>query len=76
MKLEHLTTETFKEKIFKERKKGAIVFWHDELVKQWNFESSVGLENGYDLAILATPHSGIDLSKIGNTPFIDTRKSI
>ena len=58
------------------RSKGATVFWHDELVKQWNFESSVGLENGYDLAILATPHSGIDLSKIGNTPFIDTRKSV
>jgi UDP-N-acetyl-D-glucosamine dehydrogenase len=57
------------------RAKGATVFWHDDIVKNWNFENSVELEAGYDLAILATLHSGIDLSKIGITPLIDTRKS-
>jgi UDP-N-acetyl-D-glucosamine dehydrogenase len=36
------------------RKSGAAVSWHDDLVKNWNGQSSVALSGGYDLAILAT----------------------
>lgn len=62
--------------IQKLRAKGAKVFWHDELVKEWNGETSVAISSDYDLAILATPHNGIDLSKLGATPLIDTRGSV
>lgn len=58
------------------RKKGAHVTWHDELVKEWNGEKSVELDSGYELAILATPHSYMDLMKLGDTPRLDTRGSI
>ena len=58
------------------RLKEAEVFWHDDLVKEWNGEKSVALSNQYDLAILATPHDGVDLSKLGNTPILNTRSSI
>lgn len=56
--------------------KGARVFWHDDLVKEWNGENSVALSNQYDLAILATPHDYLDLSKLGNVPILNTRGSI
>ena len=57
------------------KEKGAEVFWHDDLVKMWNGEKSVALSDKYDLAILATPHDGIDLTKLGVTPLINTRGS-
>ena len=48
------------------KKSGAVVSWHDELVKSWNGESSVALcSSGFDLAILATPHDYLDLSLLG-----------
>ena len=53
--------------------KGAQVFWHDELVKEWNGENSVPLGNDYDLAILATPHDYLEMSKLGNVPILNTR---
>jgi UDP-N-acetyl-D-glucosamine dehydrogenase len=56
--------------------KGANVSWHDELVKKWEGSESVALSSAYDLAILATPHNGVDLSKLGNTPILNTRSSI
>lgn len=56
--------------------KGAEVSWHDDLVKEWNGNKSVALSNNFDLAILATPHDYIDLSKLGSVPFLDTRSSI
>lgn len=56
--------------------KGANVSWHDELVKKWEGSESVALSSSYDLAILATPHDGVDLSKLGNTPILNTRSSI
>lgn len=56
--------------------KGANVSWHDELVKKWEGCESVALSSDYDLAILATPHDGVDLSKLGNTPILNTRGSI
>jgi UDP-N-acetyl-D-glucosamine dehydrogenase len=55
---------------------GAVVSWHDDLVKEWNGEKSVGLSNKYDLAILATPHDYLDLTKLGDVPILNTRGSI
>ena len=58
------------------KQKGAQVFWHDDLVKEWNGEKSVGLSSDFDLAIIATPHDYLDLSKLGNVPILNTRGSI
>jgi len=58
------------------KNKGAEVFWHDDLVKEWNGEKSVALSNKYDLAILATPHDYLDLTKLGDVPTLNTRGSI
>jgi UDP-N-acetyl-D-glucosamine dehydrogenase len=57
------------------KKSGAVVNWHDDLVKSWNGESSEALGNGFDLAILATPHDYLDLSLLGNVPVLNTRGS-
>ena len=57
------------------KKSGAVVSWHDDLVKSWNGESSVALGGGFDLAILATPHDYLDLSLLGSTPLLNTRGS-
>jgi len=56
--------------------KGAHVSWHDDLVKEWNGEKSVPLSIDFDLAILATPHDYLDLTKLGNVPILNTRGSI
>jgi len=56
--------------------KGAQVSWHDDLVKEWNGEKSVALSDEYDLAILATPHDYLDLTKLGDVPILNTRVSI
>jgi UDP-N-acetyl-D-glucosamine dehydrogenase len=58
------------------KNKCAEVFWHDNLVKEWNGEKSVDLSNEYDLAILATPHDYLDLTKLGDVPVLNTRGSI
>jgi UDP-N-acetyl-D-glucosamine dehydrogenase len=58
------------------KNRGAEVFWHDDLVKEWNGEKSVDLSNKYDLAILATPHDYLDLTKLGDVPILNTRGSI
>jgi UDP-N-acetyl-D-glucosamine dehydrogenase len=55
--------------------KGAKVSWHDDLVKDWNGEKSSELSPGFDLAIIATPHSYIDIKKLGDTPILDTKGS-
>jgi nucleotide sugar dehydrogenase len=55
------------------RQSGAQVLWHDDLVSSWNGELSTPLTSGYDLAILANPHTGIDLSQLGDTPILNTR---
>jgi UDP-N-acetyl-D-glucosamine dehydrogenase len=56
-------------------KSGAVVSWHDDLVKSWNGESSVALGSGFDLAILATAHDYLDLTLLGNVPVLNTRGS-
>lgn len=58
------------------RNRGAQVFWHDDLIKDWNGEKSIELHEGFDLAVIATLHSYIDLAKLGATPILDTRGSI
>jgi UDP-N-acetyl-D-glucosamine dehydrogenase len=55
------------------RSRGAHVSWHDDLVKEWNGEKSVELENGFDLAIMATAHAYLDLQKLGDTFILDAR---
>jgi len=62
-----------KDLLTKLKSKGAIVRWHDELVKEWNGEKSVPLSDGYDLAILATPHNYLDLKSLGNIPILNTK---
>jgi UDP-N-acetyl-D-glucosamine dehydrogenase len=58
------------------KQKGAEVAWHDDLVKVFNGEISTALSSDFDLAILATPHDYLDLTKLGNTPLLNTRGSI
>jgi UDP-N-acetyl-D-glucosamine dehydrogenase len=58
------------------KQKEAQVFWHDDLVKVWNGEESVALSSDFDLAIIATPHEYLDLSKLGYVPILNTRGSI
>ena len=58
------------------KQKGAQVSWHDDLVKAWNGEKSVTLSSDFDLAIIATPHDYLDLTKLGNVPILNTRGSI
>jgi UDP-N-acetyl-D-glucosamine dehydrogenase len=58
------------------KQKGAQVSWHDDLVKEWKGEKSVALSSLFDLAIIATPHDYLDLSKLGNVPILNTRGSI
>jgi len=58
------------------KNKGAQVFWHDDLVREWNGEKSVTLSSDFDLAIIATPHDYLDLTKLGDMPILNTRGSI
>jgi len=58
------------------RGKGAQVTWHDDLVKVWKGEKSVALSSDFDLAIIATPHDYLDLSRLGNVLILNTRGSI
>jgi UDP-N-acetyl-D-glucosamine dehydrogenase len=58
------------------KQKGAEVFWHDDLVNEWNGEKSVALSSDFDLAIMATPHDYLDLTNLGNVPILNTRGSI
>lgn len=56
------------------RDKGAIVFWNDDLIQEWNSEKSVTLSSEYDLAIIATMHKDLELNKLGSTLILDTRR--
>ena len=55
------------------RAEGAQVDWHDDLVSEWNGEKSHSLNSGFDLVVIANPHSGTNLSQLGSTPTLDTR---
>jgi UDP-N-acetyl-D-glucosamine dehydrogenase len=56
------------------RARGADVAWHDELVKNWNSETSSPLDSNSDLIVLAQVHHGVDLSTIIGTKILDTRR--
>ena len=58
------------------KQRGAIVSWHDDLVKEWDGSKSVELSDNFDLAILATPHDYLDLTKLRSVPILNTRSSI
>ena len=45
------------------RNEGAVVSWHDEVVGNWNGESSAPL-NGADISVVVTKHSSVDAKKI------------
>ena len=69
--------ETSVENLIKNLKeKEALVFWHDDLVKDWNGTPSTPLSSNYDLAIIATPHDYLDLTKLGAVPILNTRGSV
>lgn len=55
------------------KQKGAVVSWHDDLIKEWNGEKSVSLSGEFDLAIITTPHDYLDLTMLGNVPVLNTR---
>ncbi len=55
------------------RFKGAIVVWHDDFVKEWKGERSTPLSELYDLAVLATFHDNVNLSKLGNVEILNTK---
>lgn len=57
------------------RRKGAKVHWHDDLVKSWIGEVSTAISEDYDLAILATPHDGLELKKLKSVPILNTQSS-
>ncbi len=45
------------------RSEGAIVTWHDDVVKNWNGEASSGLQ-GFDISIVITKHDSVDSDSI------------
>jgi UDP-N-acetyl-D-glucosamine dehydrogenase len=63
--------ETAAELVIKHcRAKGALVVWHDDLVKNWNGESSSHL-SGADIAIVLTKHESIDPEAIkSSAPYV------
>ena len=52
---------------------GAIVSWHDDVVGTWRGEESSALSASFDLAILVTPHDGLNMAALGSVPVINTR---
>ena len=52
---------------------GAIVSWHDDVVGTWRREESSALSASFDLAILVTPHDGLDMAALGSVPVINTQ---
>ena len=69
--------ETAAFELIKELKEGgANVYWHDDLVREWNSEKSVEVSSNYDLAIIAVQHDYIELSKLGDVPIIRAGEKI
>ena len=54
------------------RKAGAGVLWHDEVVGQWNGESSTPISDEFDLVILVNAGADLDLTRIGSVPVLNT----
>jgi len=43
-------------------KLGAIITWHDPLVKEWSGHHSVALNSNVDLGVITTPHDNMDFT--------------
>jgi UDP-N-acetyl-D-glucosamine dehydrogenase len=43
---------------------GATVIWHDPLVKEWGGSKSNNLDSAFDVAVIATNQSGMDVASI------------
>lgn len=54
----------------------AKVYWHDDLVKEWNSEVSTEISSNFDIAVLATLHDNIELERLGQVPLIDSSGSL
>jgi UDP-N-acetyl-D-glucosamine dehydrogenase len=63
--------ETAAERVIEHlRERGAIVSWHDDVVRIWNSESSAGLF-GADIAILVTLHDSVNPAEvIASAPYV------
>ena len=55
------------------RAAGAQVYWHDDLVREWQGEKSSPLTENYDLAVLVNPHTDTNLALLGSVKVLDTR---
>jgi UDP-N-acetyl-D-mannosaminuronate dehydrogenase len=51
------------------RSEGASVTWHDEVVKTLKSEKSEEIKSN-EIAIIATMHSGVEVSKILKVPYV------
>lgn len=51
------------------RKKGATVFWHDDLVGSWRSENSVPLD-AHDIAVVVTKHHGVSNAAIKASRYV------
>ena len=58
------------------KNEGAEVFWHDDLVQEWNGRKSTSISSDYDLAIIAVHHDYLDLEKLKQVPMITAGKSV
>ena len=63
------TRETPAEAVLKILKKeGAIVSWHDPIVREWKGESSTPVASTFDIGLILVAHQGLNLSGWGNSP--------
>jgi UDP-N-acetyl-D-glucosamine dehydrogenase len=70
------TRETSAIKFLKElRKREAIVFWHDPLVRTWNGESSAAVAGNYDFGFVLNEHSNMDFTDWNDKPIYTLMKS-
>jgi len=56
------------------KQEGAKVFWHDDLVKEWNGEKSIPITSNCDLAIIHSYHEYINLNNLDEIPIISTSR--
>jgi len=56
------------------KQEGAKVFWHDDLVKEWNGEKSIPITSNCDLAIIHSFHEYINLKNLDEIPIISTSR--
>jgi UDP-N-acetyl-D-glucosamine dehydrogenase len=56
------------------KQEGAKVFWHDDLVKEWNGEKSIPITSNCDLAIIHSFHEYINLNNLDEIPIISTSR--